>query len=304
MPSRSARRSRWTRTDSSAVAAIVTFVTTVTFGASVLIGRGDALARPKPRRAPARIALWLQSNGYPLARVEGGAITGPRHAIDCKKDAVRRHRQWRAVDAHGRLLRDVQARSLDYYDVNRCWSPVFLNQGSKPGSQQGSDPASSRLYLSQGAEPPLATQAFLPSQEQREGLAILLMNQRQKQEAAREPWQTEARTRLLRRPFWFSYRPSQGEPVQQYAVVGTDGLLLITRWDGRAHTWRVLHRERPRRGFVIYQPVAAFDMNRNGRVDIVVHDIENAGETSDQRVLECQSSGCRLVATGVFDSSA
>lgn len=254
-------------------------------------------------RAP-RTALWLQSNGYPLARVDGGAITGPRHEIDCNKDAVRRHRLWRAVDAHGHYLRSVQARSLDYYDVNRCWSPVFPGP-RVPRSEAGAEPQSSRLYLSPDAALPLTTQAFQPSQEQREGLAVVLVSERQKQQTtAREPWQIEARTRLLRRPFFFSHHPSPAEPQQQYAVVGTDGLLLITRWDARAHTWRILHRERPRRGFVIYQPVAAFDMNRNGRVDVVVQDFENAGETSDQRVLECQTSGCRLVATGVYDSSA
>lgn len=268
--------------------------------AGVVLLPRDTTARmkpgPAPRRAP-RTALWLQSNGYPLARVDRGTITGPRHEVDCNKDAVRRHRLWRAVDAHGRYLRSVQARSLDYYDVNRCWSPVF--------PRAGAEPTSSRLYLSPDAPLPLTTQSFLPSQEQREGLAAMLVSERGKQQTtAREPWQIEARTRLLRRPLFFSHHPSPAEPQQQYAVVGTDGLLLITRWDGRARTWRILHRERPRRGFVIYQPVAAFDMNRNGRVDVVVQDFENAGETSDQRVLECQSSGCRLVATGVYDSSA
>lgn len=255
--------------------------------------------RPELRRAP-RIAIWLQTNGYPLARVDGGSITGPRHEIDCNKDAVRRHMQWRAFDAHGHYLRSVQARSLDYYDVNRCWSPVFPG-----GPRAGDEPTSSRLYLSPEATLPVATQGFLPSQEQRERLAAMLVSERQKQQTrAREPWQIEARTRLLRRPFFFLHHPSTGEPQQQYAVVGTDGLLLITLWDGRTRAWRILHRERPRRGFVIYQPVAAFDMNRNGRVDVVVQDFENAGETSEQRVLECQSSGCRLVATGVYDSTA
>lgn len=283
----------------AAIAAGVVLVPSDTTAKSTLRPTLRSTLRPSLRRAP-RFALWLQSNGYPLARVDGGSITGPRHEVDCNKDAVRRHRLWRAVDAHGHYLRSVQARSLDYYDVNRCWSPVFPG-----GSRSAAEPTSSRLYLSPDAALPLATQAFLPSQEQREGLAVVLVSERQKQQTmAREPWQIEARTRLLRRPFFFSHNPSPGEPQQQYAVVGTDGLLLITRWDGRARTWRILHRERPRRGFVIYQPVAAFDMNRNGRVDVVVQDFENAGETSDQRVLECQSSGCRLVATGVYDSSA
>ncbi|MBL8743429.1 MAG: hypothetical protein JNK04_20105 [Myxococcales bacterium] len=212
------------------------------------------------KRAPAQF-LGLKPHG-PLARVEGGVVVEPEGPA-CRT-WHRDGREWKALDAFGRLVGTARVSGAERYDVTSCDELTLERVSGRRGVG----------VFARGSYQPLAIDPWKPSVTARRRLEELV--------AARDARLPKARSKkdvaLSRR--MLAYRVKGRAPR---VVVGGRAISVYRFERG---SWIVEREELPCEASDLrkqscrdtvwdpemYRPIAVLDMNGDGRPEVVVHE--------------------------------
>jgi len=197
--------------------------------------RADVSA-PRKSTTPATAARWLTArDGLPAAVVAGGAIRGPREAVDCRWVTV--GSRWRVVDRVGVTVGEARVTRLERGELWPCKMASFSGPRGR-----------GRLLVERAAGPPVPTATWLPSDEDRAALARLVGGPSTDGDA-----------------LFFS------TAAGRFAVATHRTRAVVVRWE-RAGAWAVVWQERaaarPTEGG--YERPAAIDLDGDGAPEVVV----------------------------------
>lgn len=222
----------------------------------------DALAKPKRRPHPPRAAapapgvvrfLGLDPHG-PLA-VAKGQVLGSPDGSACRRWGPKGSR-WKALDALGQVVGEAEVVAMERYDVTNCDELTLKTRSGKAGVG---------VFASKGYTP-LALGASRATPAERRALEATVAARDAK--LPRAQWDKKRRDVPLAERL-LAWRTPAGEEI---AAVGGRGLTVYRLTGGR---WLAVHDERPKPAEVghadMFRPLAALDMNADGRVEIVIH---------------------------------
>lgn len=264
--------------------------------------------RAQPSRRAARPATVGETRWYgaephvPMAWVSavdayGQANFASPDLADCAAWS-RVGQTWTAVDRWGQVVRSSRLVSRDYYDATGCFETTFDAEPPHPARYDDWRPGQVVLYARGGFRPSPSAEWSPTTTERAEhdrflrAIAPLVL---------RAPTPAPADAGAI---FFRAREPRNGaigNPIveRRFAVSGGRALIVAERLDdGR---WVALYldatlgnarstHETP------YQPLAVFDMNGDGRPEVVFHDREGGGEFFGDAVLSLDASNQWRVA--------
>lgn len=203
----------------------------------------------------------------PMAVVKNGRIGDAGQA--CCASWAKVGGRWKALDAHGQIVGDVEVAGAEGYDVTQCYEMGFRTKKGAPGVG---------VYV-QGDYKAPKSPAWAPTDAEKTALAKLVADL----EKAMVPSATydcgdgpKAPLPFAERALFFTMpktvEDAEGK-VARWAVVGGP-LLVVARLqkDGR---WIARHTDAFGTNTCLqraFRPRAVFDMNGDGRPEIVMHD--------------------------------
>ncbi len=254
--------------------------------ATLAASPAGARGRERPRRAvrsAAPTSYFIAGNPHvPLAVVAGGSITAVPGAQGQRCGEKRRWATlgsaWRAIDTWGQETGTFTVSAKDDYDVTGCAELSFAPKLPHDGRY---------VFVSaDSAWRPSPSVAWQPTSAQWAQLRAL----GQRTGHARGKATPFSQCRELATDALAFRVPRAGGAVDHYAVWGGRNAYVVARQE--RGTWSVVksYRSKPAGAFeVCFRPVAVFDMNGDGKPDLVVR--SSGGDGWQDFVLEESESG-------------
>jgi hypothetical protein len=281
----------------------------VAFGSVPSSGQAQRRAHAPRGEAPSRETRWYGAEPHvPLARVAvdaGERWLSPSGGISLGIESAP-HRAcgawahvgtaWAAVDRWGQIVRPSRLTERNYYDSTRCHEVGFDADARVPPGQSYNDWRPGRVVLyARGGFHPRASLRWSPSAAERADherfvvslTSMFLANPGEHVRSANGGNRGAAPLPFADRTLFFHFTDPQSHAERRLAVSGGSLLVVAERTaEGRWFVVHVDHRlSRTATNPMPYLPVAVFDMNDDGRPEIVYHDRESGGEFFGDAVL-------------------
>lgn len=222
-------------------------------------------------------AYWLGGNPHvPFVTVKGRTITQAITAAQRNKSCGDAKRwsalgsQWRAVDGWGQVTGLATIDTADRYDRTKCNEVQFAPKFDRN--------TGGTLFVSaQAAWRPAAPARWQPSAAQSAAFAPLLAEQLSdfSQQQQKLPYRcAEGRDKVR----YFKYSPAGSDEVAYGAIGGGMGgyvLATLSTDEAGKSSWKpvIARKPGPKRP-ICYRPISVFDMNGDGRPEIVLRFVE------------------------------
>jgi len=267
-------------------------------------------AHDAPNHCPEADAVrWVGSDpSTPLAAVVQHEISSA--GVACCALWGRAGSHWKEVDAYGEVVSEAQLSSdSEAYDVTGCAEYTFHSKISR--SAAGTGHAGVGLWF-RGAWSPPPSARWLPTPAQQRSLFELAARLDPPVARSEAGCSSVPKSGASKHPVLFftvDYRLEANRPrLLPFAVVGGPVLLLARlQSNGR---WLASRMETfgssDRCGDTVYRPRAVFDMNADGRPELIIH--RDFGDSFDDMVLSLHPTqpggNWSVVALGVHGATA
>ncbi|HEY5957397.1 MAG TPA: hypothetical protein VIV60_12615 [Polyangiaceae bacterium] len=273
---------------------------------SVPAASAPPTSQPVSRCGDADAVRWIgAAPSTPLAIVRQHKVVSA--GVSCCAKWRNRAGAWKEVDRYGTVVGEAELRAHERYDVTGCWEFEFARKPLKVDN-----PGEGANLWFQGTWTPPARVGFTPTPAECKALSASLS----KLEALVVPTPsapcTTEPTKLSERPtifFKIAYFLGSEQPtLLPFAVTGGPVLTLARLQKNGVWVMSniVTTGASDRCGRDVYQPRAVFDMNGDGRPELVIH--RDFGDSSDDIVLSLHPTlvdgEWTTVATGVHGATA